>query len=414
MFKIILYLPRYILLVLVLRGGEPLKFLKQTMKNKLPKSSLGIILSLLIMTLCGTQLLAVTPAVMGTLPTVLRESSGLAFTDANTFWTHNDGYGDENLYEISNTGTLLRTIGVANSLNHDWEDITQDAGKTIMFIGDFGNNNCDRTDLKIYIIPHPSAVNGASVTPTVINFTYPDQSLFPSPWMNFDVESFFHFSGKLYLFSKADAGAVGYTKMYSLPDQPGNYVATLVDSFYTNDRTTSADISPDGTTVMLMANSRIHLFRNFAGDNFFGGQYTKISISGSWTQKEAVSFSSNNEVFMTDEDNGAGSKLYEIDLSPWIPSLSPTAITKTQLASDNMVFPNPANTYFSAHFSGSVPSRSELKLFDLTGQEVRRIIGASGISVLRMETSSLPAGVYFYKLYADDKEVRTARLVISH
>ena len=51
------------------------------------------------------------------------------------------------------------------------------------------------------------------------------------PWMNFDVEAFFHFNGHLYLFTKADGDAIGYTKMYRLSDDPGSYSATLVDSF---------------------------------------------------------------------------------------------------------------------------------------------------------------------------------------
>ena len=65
------------------------------------------------------------------------------------------------------------------------------------------------------------------------------------PWMNFDAEGFFQRNGLLYIFSKSDGSAVGYTKLYTIPDQPGTYTATLIDSFYTNDRITSADINSD-------------------------------------------------------------------------------------------------------------------------------------------------------------------------
>ena len=383
------------------------------MQNYIYKGKTKVI-SIIFLTLFAFNSFAVTPSVLGTLPSSIVESSGLAFTGGTNFWTHNDGYGDENLYRLDNTGALTKTLEVLGTVNHDWEDITQDAAHVNMYIGDFGNNNCDRTNLRIYKIPHPSNVTGSTVTAELISFSYPDQTSFPSPWMNFDVESFFHFNGMLYLFTKPDLGAVGYTKMYRLPDQAGTYVATLVDSFYTNDRPTSADISPDGSSVIVMSNSRLHLFRNFTGDNFFGGQYTKISITGGWTQKEAVSFYTNNVICMTDEDNGAGSKLYSVDLSPWIPNATTTGISTSQKGEQYSIYPNPANAFFTAQFNPTGISQSELRLFDLTGKEVKRVSGAAGVSLLKMETATLPAGVYFYKLFADDIEVRTSRMVISH
>jgi hypothetical protein len=358
--------------------------------------------------------LAITPTVKGTLPSSVAECSGMAYTGGSSFWTHNDGYGDENLYKVSNTGTLSRTVEVLGAVNHDWEDLAQDKDRNYLFIGDFGNNDCDRQNLRIYRIPHPSNISASTVTAEVINFSYPDQTRWPSPWMNFDVEGFFHFNGKLYLFTKPDLDAIGYTKMYRVPDQPGTHVATLVDSFYTNDRPTSADISPDGTSMIIMANSRIHLFRNFVGDDFFSGQYTKISISGGWTQKEGISFWSNNEIYLSDEDNGSGAKLYYIDMSPWIPAAVTTGIKSAERASDVIALPNPANSFFNVQFTNPVLTSCELKLFDLTGKEVRNVKADAGTSVLHMETSAITAGIYFYKLYADNREIRTERLVITH
>ncbi len=379
-------------------------------KNDLWKVCLAICISGLMI---GTSL-AITPTVKGTLPSSIAECSGMAYTGGSSFWTHNDGYGDENLYKVSNTGTLSRTVEVLGAVNHDWEDLAQDKDRNYLFIGDFGNNDCDRQNLRIYRIPHPSNISASSVTAEVINFSYPDQTQWPSPWLNFDVEGFFHFNGKLYLFTKPDLDAIGYTKMYRLSDQPGTHVATLVDSFYTNDRPTSADISPDGTSMIIMANSRIHLFRNFVGDDFFGGQYTKISITGGWTQKEGISFWSNNEIYLSDEDNGSGAKLYYIDMSPWIPAAVTTGINGEEKSKDAVALPNPANSFFNIRFTSPVLTSCELKLFDLTGKEVRNIKADAGTSALHIETSAIPAGIYFYKLYADNREIRTERLVITH
>ncbi|REJ82960.1 MAG: T9SS C-terminal target domain-containing protein [Bacteroidetes bacterium] len=357
---------------------------------------------------------AVVATIKGTLPSQIHESSGLDFTGGASFWTHNDGYGDNKLYKVSNTGVLSRTVTVQGATNKDWEDLTHDAGRNYMFIGDFGNNANDRRDLRIYKTIYPSITSSNTITAEVINFSYPDQTAFPSPWMNFDAEGFFHFNGKLYIFSKPDVNAMGYIKMYSVPDIAGTYVATLVDSFYTNDRVTGADISPDGSSVILMTNSRLHLFRNFTGDKFFSGQYTRISISGSWTQKEAISFWSNNEVYLTDEDGGSGGKLYYIDLSPWIPSVITTDISNVNSQTNVIVYPNPAKDYFIASFDAKQTSVSSIALFDLTGQLVRQASAQSAYGEIRMETGDLPSGVYFYKLYADNRELRTARLIISH
>lgn len=382
------------------------------MTNLFLRPLLRLVFICMIAVLPQKNLLAVNAQVMGALPAQLVESSGIDFTGGSSFWTHNDGYGDNTLYKISNSGTLTRTVTVVGAVNNDWEDLTHDAGRNFMFIGDFGNNACSRTNLHIYKTIYPSLVSGTSVTAEVINFSYPDQQAFPSPWMNFDVEAFVHRNGHLFLFTKADGSAIGYTKMYMLPDVAGTYVATLVDSFYTNDRTTSADISPDGSTLLLISNTHLHLFRNFNGENFFDGQHTQINISGTWTQKEAVSFWSNNEIYLTDEDNGSGNNLYYIDLSPWLPAV--TAVNEVTRTGEITAAPNPANNQFSVSLSEAFNGHLSLRLFDLTGKMVRESNAVQPAAILGMSTADLPAGVYFYKLMADNRELKTARLLISH
>ncbi len=360
----------------------------------------------------GAKALSVTARPQGSLPSCLIESSGLDFTGGTHFWSLNDSGHNEELYRISNTGVLTRTVAVTNATNHDWEELAHDAGRNYMFIGDFGNNLCNRANLKIYKIPYPSTVQANTIAADEISFTYPDQNRIPSSWMNFDAEAFFHFQGRLYIFTKADGSAIGYTKMYSVPDVPGNYVATLVDSFYTNDRTTSADVSPDGSSVVLISNTHIHLFRNFSGNNFFNGQHTQLSIAGSWTQKEAVTFGSNNEIFLTDENTGAGNQLYSVDLSQWIPT-TPTFIDYVSHVTAS-VYPLPANEVINVRLSNVNAEKITFTLYDITGKSIyeARIEDETNPFVLRV--SDIPTGIYFYKLYADFKEVQTARVIISH
>ncbi len=375
-----------------------------TIKN-LSRVLLGLSLCLII-----NQSQAITTTVKGSMPSVARESSGLDYNGNASFWTHNDGFGDNNLYKVSFTGTLTQTIAITGAVNYDWEDLTHDANRDYMFIGDFGNNNCDRTNLCVYRIPYPhSGITTAAAS--AIHFSYPDQRSFPSSWMNFDVEAFCHFNGNLYLFTKTDGSAIGYTKMYRIPDDPGTYVATLVDSFYTNDRTTSADVNPDGSAMVLISNSHIHVFKNFTGNNFFNGQHTQINISGSWTQKEAVTFTSNNEIYLTDEDNGSGNNLYYLSLASYVPSGTTTAVNEVE-NTGAVVYPNPAKEFI--HFDLSKQFHSvNIQLYDITGKLVNSM-SFDNAQQMVMNIDKYSPGIYFYKLITDGILLKTERVVITN
>src|SRR5687767_3235735 len=117
-------------------------------------------------------------AVIAPLPDTNKESSGLERTGVNCFWSHNDSGGEPELYNFDSTGTLLRILRITNATNVDWEEITTDTAGN-MYIGDFGNNNCDRANLVIYKISNPDSIPGNSATAEAIRFTYPDQYAFP-------------------------------------------------------------------------------------------------------------------------------------------------------------------------------------------------------------------------------------------
>ena len=350
----------------------------------------------------------------GPLPGVLVESSALDYTGESHFWSLDDS-GNPNIYKITDNGSYCKTISVTNAINRNWEELTHDAGRNYMFIGDFGNNNCDRTNLRIYKIQYPSLIEGNTTTAEVINFTYPDQHRFPSRWLNFDAESFFHFKGMIYIFTKADGSAIGYTKMYSVPDSPGNYVATLVDSFYTNDRSTSADINAEGTAMVLLSNTHIHIFKNFTGSDFLGGDHTQLNISGAWTQKEGISFSSENEIYMTDENTGSGNKLYYIDLRAWIP-LSPVISTSIETVKDIVasVYPVPANQSVSIAFKNVTSENLNLSIYDLTGKTIFESTVENPLLPFKLDTSELLPGIYLFNFNNGARKIQTSRLIVNH
>lgn len=57
--------------------------------------------------------------ISGQLPAILYESSGLAITAPGKFWSHNDAGHKNELYCVSPTGQLLRTITISNVIDID-------------------------------------------------------------------------------------------------------------------------------------------------------------------------------------------------------------------------------------------------------------------------------------------------------
>lgn len=247
---------------------------------------------------------------IGTLPPVITESSGLEnFTGNDSLlWSHNDSGGQPDVYLFSLNGQLLQTIHVSNSANVDWEDLAQDYGQHL-YIGDFGNNANNRTDLKILKIPLEGLPD--TVAAEVIAYYYPDQTAFPpagNSGRNFDMEAFFYHNDTLYLFSKnvfsLTNPGTGYTKMYALPATPGNYAAQLLDSLSTFFPVTAADISPSGKAAVLLCYTRMYVLYNFSGNQFLNGQHRLYNIQPIFPPKqtEAIAFKDCASVYITAED----------------------------------------------------------------------------------------------------------------
>lgn len=252
------------------------------------------------------------------LPSAVSESSGLENGPNGWFWTHNDSGNNAELYCVDTAGVLQRTVAVVGDVNTDWEEIAKDQDGNL-FIGNFGNNALNRTDLRIVKIPSiDTCTISAHVTDT-IRFTYPDQSSFPpnGSYGNFDMEAFFFYQDSLHLFSKdrSDPGT-GYTKHYVLPSVGGTYQALLKDSFLTQATSfvfavTAADISEDGNQAVLLSSNKIWLFRNFNGTQFFDGDVAELNLSV-FSQKEGICFR-NDFLYITDEKSfGMGGKMYRL------------------------------------------------------------------------------------------------------
>lgn len=327
---------------------------------------LGIIITFILLIISATvSAQDIYPRVIVTLPDTIHESSGIELNAPDAVWTHNDSGDLPRIFKIDTLGNLLRILNLSNVSAIDMEDMARD-NEGNYYIGDFGNNLNNRHDLRICKIPNPDSVSGDSVQAQTISFNFPDQLLFPpdSANINFDCEAMFHFNGSLYLFSK-NRGTSTWSRMYRLPDQPGNYTAQLIDSFNTITWVTSADISPSGKSVVLLSYDRVWLFTGFTGAGFFSG--SALALRTGFSQKEAIVFISDTEVFITDERFLAtGGKLYYLNLKQWIDAVPLLPQNQYQVT----LSPNPASANTTIRINCPRSMAANMQLHNALGQRI--------------------------------------------
>ena len=248
------------------------------------------------------------------LPKKLSENSGIVQFDEKSIWVIEDNGNKDNIYKVDFNGKVLKELEVKNAKNHDWEDLTSDK-KGNLYIGDFGNNANNRKNLVIYKLQNPETKSGDKIDAERIEFRYPEQKDFPPRrgLLLYDSEAFFHYNDHFYIFTKNRANPfTGEALIYRVPAKKGSYNATLVGKIKTCEdgdtcKITSADISPDGKTVVLLGYGKLWMLRDFPEDNFSKGNLTEIDL-GIRTQLESVCFKDANTLLLSDEvrDNEGG------------------------------------------------------------------------------------------------------------
>lgn len=254
------------------------------------------------------------------LPNDLKEVSGMEMIPgSDRFWMVNDSGNKPRLYVVNVKGYIEKTLYI-DKKNRDWEDLTKDKAGNV-YIGDFGNNANDRKHLKIYMIAANDLNDEKNIVPLKIEFSFPNQKKFPPKKKDrhFDVESFFHLNGNLYLFTKSRTKTdYGRTDLYKIPAIPGKHKAEFISTFNTCAEmecwVTSAAISPNGEKVVLLSHDTVWQFTDFKGDDFLSGTMKKFNLDHT-SQKEGICFKDTNTVYITDEEaHGNGRNLYVFTL----------------------------------------------------------------------------------------------------
>lgn len=337
------------------------------------------------------------------LPAALSESSGLACTDGKV-WTINDSGHPAILYSIdSATGAVKQVVTITNYPNTDWEDITAD--NNYIYIGDFGNNNGTRKDLKILKIAKTDIGSGDSINvmAEAINFSYPDQTSFTADSKtNFDCESLISVGDSLYIFTK-NLGDF-QSRLYSLPKTPGTHSAHFISQHNVNGKITAATINPSKNQVVLLGYTSnnfyafIIVLKGFSGTDFFSGTKCNISITNTigW-QTEAISYYSNERIFLTCESAGfVSASLYATDtdtLNDMITSIgrSPKKNIKPS------VYPNPSQ---GSIYINSQSAQFICRLYNMQGVMLCETNFDNGVS--KLDVAAYPNGVYIIEITTPD------------
>ena len=363
------------------------------------------------------------PELCAELPFDVYHASGLVVNHYGNLWTHNDRQGsdppnDNNLFELDENGNLLRTVFLPNVLNTDWEDMTTDEDGN-MYVGEFGSGNNPYTELHIHKIRNPLYFCDTDYIAETINFRYPNDGIAG------DTESMFYWNNEIYLiprnnFSNANNPIAGKAHIYKIPATPNpgsQYTATLLFEIDLNPnfpnepintyRVGSADLSPDGQTLVMLWGRRFWLITDFTPGIFLDGTITTINFpDGLFWQREAIAFADNNTIFTIDEDNNDNPNrgmLGKIELCDILPD-HPACACDEQLTTDA------ADTSMDSaeeRMNGSVNNvSSDLEItFDNTATG-NQIIG------LRFADLGIPQGATITEAYvqfvADETDVSQA------
>tara|TARA_B100000795_G_scaffold192912_1_gene147305 strand:+ start:1914 stop:3053 length:1140 start_codon:yes stop_codon:yes gene_type:complete len=341
------------------------------------------------------------------LPSVVEETSGLLFLDGKII-TNNDSGDAANLYEIDSlTGNLLRTININNATNVDWEDLADD--ETYIYIGDFGNNNGTRTDLKIYRILKTDFKNNTQVSPEIISFSYEDQSNFNSSNShNFDAEAFVVYEDSILIFTK-NRGDLK-TNVYKIPKIIGNYTAVKVSSANVAGLITGATYNgnfllcgyDENLTPFLVQIS----YDRAPGDDIFSSGFTKEFLTtqlGQGSQVEAITSFELGKYYISREffSTSVGGfeftfpqKLYEFtDARDFLLS------TERNNLDNFKIYPNPTSNKL---YLNSKKAIKKVSLFNIVGDKILSF----NSDQKEINISHFSKGIYILRIqFKDNKSV---------
>ena len=346
----------------------------------------------------------------------VRETSGLLVIN-NKIITHNDSGDDPKLYELNaGTGAIERVITISNASHIDWEDITVD--DDYIYIGDIGNNNGNRTDLKIYKIDKDDFTNSDTISAEIINFSYEDQTDFTSlPNANdFDAEALTIFDDSLLIFTKNWQDF--QTTVYQIPKTSGTHFAKKISSGNVQGLITGATVSSENPNLFFLSGYTTSLVpfliiipeNRAPGPDIFNNGFIKVSLENELeegNQVEGIFSYALNKLYISREKfegnlNGntieRDPKLYEIT-EQFSSLLHTTSAQKLEIKINN-----PVRNEIRIHSNLTI---EKVELFSILGKQVSLEFDTNKIMV-----NHLNKGLYILSVHFENDHRLTRKIII--
>ena len=325
------------------------------------------------------------------LDSILNEASGLLMVEGQ-LWTVLDSGNPHAIFRVDPaTGAVTRTLTVENAVNNDWEDLAMD--DEWLYIGDFGNNGGDRTDLRVYRVSLSAVMDDGvtDVSADSILFAYPDQVDFTTAYdaNNWDCEAFVARNDSLFLFSKNWLTSDCY--LYAMSAEPGVREAIRRDTLPSEGLVTGASLDPSDGAIALIGHTTGYATFTWRLDGYptndlFQGINERHAVTAIPMQAEGIVWSAPDSVlFCSEASDPLPSRLWRMEL-PAVSAVLPRTGDPVP-----RVFPSPASDLLMI----DCPRALYVELYDLSG----RIVLRSGIfpGITTFDVSHLPAGRYFLR-----------------
>ena len=336
--------------------------------------------------------------IQGDLPNILNEQSGMIYFN-DQYWIVNDsGNNPEIIIWDASSQTIVDTIQFQNIDNIDWESLEQD--ETYIYIGDFGNNVGNRTDLRILRLAKSELLGPTPelIVPDTIAFHYPEQTDFTDQLNghNFDCEAFIVWQDQFYLFTKEWVSNI--TSIYKVPIQVGNHEAELLGFLPVQGLVTGASFDSTNNVIMLLGYQLdtaflpfIYMMWDFPSNNFSLGNRRKIDLDWSNYKTETITHVSENCWYIGSEyweigPIGFQNQLRKIDVSEFLSGT--TGWPDIQITGQVVIYPNPSSGFIY------IPDNTELiRVLTIEGRQADFQYSHQGII--------LKGGIYLVELKTD-------------
>ncbi len=328
----------------------------------------------------------------------VKETSGL-FSWNEQWWTFNDDTNGHFYALDTLTGEIIDSIDWSVLTNVDWEEVQ--CNEEFVVIGDIGNNQGSRTDLKFFVIPYNTFASGDLSVVDTISFSYEDQTDW-TPNLNnndFDAEAFLLTQDSIFIFSKCWSSM--QTKRYALPIEMGEHVAQKREEYNVQGLITGATWDDLKQKVVLCGYSNLLmpfalLLFDFSDGNFLNGNKRKIVLGMGLHQVEAVASNGHGDFFFTNElfdgivaVSAAFHRGWSI--TSWVTNLDEVI----KLDEAPFIYPNPASDLLTIEL-GSIHIAWRFEIFDDKGLMLDK--GRSWGKQLTYDVSALAPGVYTIRL----------------